>query len=319
MRVEDIGELVDSTDLIGDPAALRARWDEDGVLFFRNLVNPETINRNQIHFRKALLIEDLIAPDMASLTWTGEPMQRRRVCDTIGLTVWREIIKEKGLNNALRQLLDEEPVWLPLVSHRSSLPTGPTTEDQDIFIGRHQDSFTNEGLPYVINWIPMMDIPRQVGGLTVAVGNHKRGFLHDALAEPKYPIPRDAIPDKDWKTTHYHPGDVLMLHFNIPHVGLPNQSDVVRLSIDLRVIPASAPRPVVGRVTKLDGATVSIDSEEGPIDVLVSNETFIRLENPHPRLRTEEVGRLAQVGARVLATVTEDNRAVVLRPVIYDE
>jgi len=37
----NVKELTDSTALIGNPEALRQRYDEDGVLFLRGVIDPE--------------------------------------------------------------------------------------------------------------------------------------------------------------------------------------------------------------------------------------------------------------------------------------
>lgn len=317
MNVREIPELEESNALIGDPVAMRARWDRDGYLFFRDIIDHDLVARGRVEFRKALAAEDLIDPSKDEILWTGNEPKSRRPCDAIGTVVWKDIAAQPRLQSLLRDLMNEQPVWVPIVAHRSSLPNGIASDEQDLFVGRHQDGFSNEGIQFIISWIPMMDISRENGGLAVAQGMHKRGFMHDFGVPPRYPIPADAIPSEKWRTADFRIGDVLVFGYATPHCGLPNQTDLVRISIDVRAIPASAPKPLVGTVKQVEGLVVRISSDEGDVDVTVSDETYIRHMNPHPRVPTDQVGLVAYEGARVIAMLDEGNRASVLRPSAY--
>ena len=311
----NVTPLTDCTPLLDNPDALRKRWEEEGVLFFRGLIDPELMGWAREKFRSALAAEGLIDLTNETPIWTGEAPKTRRPCDAIGTTVWHEIMKQPKLNQAVRGAFGSEPVWIPIVAHRSFLPTGPVAEGTDIFHARHQDGFTNEGVEFAICWMPIMDIDMNSGNFAVAPGTHARGLLHEpgqSVIDPKL------IDDDTWRAAEYRVGDVVMFNFFTAHAPLPNPSNLIRMSIDLRVIPGSAPQPIVGTVEAVDGTHVSIhtDSDEHVV-VHVNDNTLIRDMHPYPRFPTSEVQKIAFPGARVLAMIGNDGNATVLRRNFY--
>src|ERR1700757_3840473 len=112
--------LTDSTPLIGNGPALRARWEEDGVLFFRNVIDLELIAWAREKFRAALAAEELIDPAIEEPVWTGKPPKTRRPCDAIGTEAWHKFVKLPKLVSLMRDIFDGEPVWIPIAGHRSS-------------------------------------------------------------------------------------------------------------------------------------------------------------------------------------------------------
>jgi hypothetical protein len=316
-----VAHLADSTHLIGDAEALRRVYQEDGVVFLRGVIDPELIAWGREHYREALLAEGLIDPANEAPVWTGKKTDTWRPCDAIGTTVWREVVKQPLLNQVMRDIFADEPVWIPIAAHRSGFPTGPVVEDQDIFAGRHQDGFYNEGMLFTICWMPIRDVNRDRGSFAVAPGTHKRGSLHDTSLKGNA-IPREAIAEKDWRSADFRVGDVLIFNYLTAHTALPNPSDEIRLSLDVRAIPASAPQPVIGAVETVakaaDSADVTIKTDEGDlVTVHLSAETLIRDMNPWPRIPLAEVEKIAYPGAHVMAMARTDRSVTVLRRNFY--
>lgn len=312
-----IEPFTDSTPLIGDAAALRRRYDEDGVLFLRGVIDPGLLARAQEQYRSALADEGLIDLAEAAPVWTGKATGTWRPCDVLGTTVWHEVVRQPLLNEIMRAVFDDEPVWIPIAAHRSGLPTGPLKEGQDIFAGRHQDGFYNEGMLFTICWMPIRDVQMDRGGFAVAPGTHRRGNLHDT-AQQGHAIPRDAIADDAWRSADFRVGDVLIFNYLTAHTALPNPSDEIRLSLDVRAIPASAPQPVIGSVDRVEGADVTIRTEQGEhVTVHLSDETLIRDLNPWPRIPLAEVEKVAYPGAHVMAMARTDRSVTVLRRNFY--
>jgi hypothetical protein len=310
-----VAPLTDSTPLLGDGDALRARWEEDGTLYFRGVMDPELMAWAEQHYRKALAAEDLINPADEAPVWTGKGSDTWRPCDAIGTTVWHEIVKQPGLNAILRELFQAEPAWLPIAAHRSAFPSGPLKEGEDIFAGQHQDAFYNEGMNSTICWMPVRDVAdMDCGTFALAPGTHKRGVMHSKYL-PGYRIPEGCIAREEWRSAAYRVGDLVIFRDDTAHAALPNLSNEFRLSLDIRVGSSLAPQPVVGTVESVEGARVTIRSDETgePVTVTVTDETFIRDMNPHPRVPTSEVHRIAYAGARVLAMAGADRKAMVLR------
>lgn len=311
----DVALLKDSTPLLGDDEALRARWEEEGCLYFRGIMDPDLMAWAEGLYREELAKEGVIDLANAAPVLIAEPSNTWRPCDRIGTRVWHEIIKEPKLTGILRTLFGAEPAWLPIVAHRSGYPSGPLKDGQDIFAGQHQDAFYNEGMNSTICWMPVRDVPNMdAGTFALAPGTHKRGVLHDP-EHPTYKIPNGAIAPDEWRTAVYKVGDVVIFRDDTAHAALPNLSNEIRLSLDIRVGSSLAPQPVAGTVERVEGTDVTIrdDNSGQAITVHVNDETFIRDMNPQPRVPTHELARIAHPGARVLAMAGEDRVAKVLR------
>jgi len=307
--------FTDSTPLIGDGDALRERWEEDGTLFFHNVIDPALMAWAEQHYRKALAEEGLIDLAEEAPVWAGKKSDTWRPCDTIGTTIWHEVVKQPILNAILRELFQADPAWLPIVAHRSAFPEGPLEDGQNIFAGQHQDAFFNEGMNSTICWMPVRDIPDlDHGTFAIAPGTHKLGILHDRN-HPRYRVPEDAIPKEMWRSAPFRVGDVVIFRDDTAHAALPNLSNQFRLSLDLRVGSSLAPQPVAGTVESVDGLDVTIRSDDTDelVTVHVTDETFIREMNPFPRVPIDELARVAYPGARVLAMAGKDRMAKVMR------
>lgn len=312
-----ISELTDSTPILGDPVAIRKRYAEDGVLLFRNVIDTEVLAWAERRYKEALESEGLIEPSAEKPVWTGAVSSARRPCDTLGTEVWHKIVALPELNDILRDVLDADPVWIPIAAHRSGLPTGPIEPESDIFAGRHQDGFYNEGMLFTICWLPIRDVDRDHGSFAVAPGTHHHGVLHDAT-QAGNPIPRDAIPESAWRSADFKAGDVLIFNYLTAHTALPNPSDEIRLSLDVRAIPAWAPQPIIGTVTRLDGPEVTISTEEGDTrTVLVDESTLVRDMNPLEPMTMADLSRIASLGAHVMAMTRKDGSVSVLRRNYY--
>lgn len=313
----EIAELTDSTALIGDPQALRRRYLDDGVVYLRGVIDRDLVAWGREKYRQALAAEGLIDPAVEAPVWTGRKTETWRPCDAIGTTVWHEVVKQPLLNQVMRDVLADDPVWIPIAAHRSGMPTGPIVEGQDLFAGRHQDGFYNEGMLFTICWMPIRDVDRAHGSFAVAPGTHHRGSLHDTTLKGNA-IPRAAIADDAWRSADFRVGDVLIFNYLTAHTALPNPSNEIRLSLDVRAIPAWAPQPVIGAVERVEARDVTIRTEEGErVTVHLSEETLIRDMNPWPRVPLAEVEKIAYPGAHVMAMARPDRSVTVLRRNFY--
>jgi len=310
-----VAPLTDSTPLLGDDEALRQRFENDGVLYLRGIMDPDMMRWAEEHYREALAAEGLIDLANEAPVWTGKTSDTWRPCDAIGTKVWHEIVKQPKINEILRILFGADPVWLPIAAHRSAFPTGPLKEGEYLFAAQHQDAFYNEGMNSTICWMPVRDLPdMNSGGFALAPGTHKRGVMHSKDLE-NYRIPDGCIDESEWRAAVYKVGDVVIFRDDTAHAPLPNLSNEFRLSLDIRVNSSAAARPVCGTVESVEGRDVTIRDDETSdlVTVRVDDDTFIRDMNPHPRIPTDEVERIAYPGARVLAMAGDDGMATVLR------
>lgn len=312
-----IATLTDSASLLGNGEALRQRYIEDGVLYIRGAIDQTLMNWAEQKYRTALAAEGLIDLANEAPLWTGKTTKKWRPCDALGTSVWHEVVKQPTLNSILRDIFDAQPVWIPIAAHRSSLPTGPLQEGQDLFAGRHQDGFYNEGMLFTICWMPIRNVKMDRGSFAVAPGTHKRGSLHDTT-RPNNAIPPDSIPTDAWRSADFRVGDVLIFNYLTAHAALPNPSNEIRISLDVRAIPAWAPQPVIGTVEKVDDDNVLIRTAgDELVTVHVTDNTLIRDMNPWPRIPKNELRKIAYVGAHVMAMTRKDGTVAVLRPNFY--
>jgi len=102
----------------------------------------------------------------------------------------------------------------------------------------HQDHFYIRGTVDTYScWAPLGDCPVELGGLAIAPGSHRRGFLEHT---EKFPgaVGGRGVPTEDiteWHTADYRAGDALFFHAFAIHKALPNLSpDRLRISTDNR-------------------------------------------------------------------------------------
>ncbi len=99
----------------------------------------------------------------------------------------------------------------------------------------HQDYPNVQGTEEVYTaWIPLIDCPMEVGPLQVAVGSHRRGVFDFDIAAGAGGIEIADRLDGQWRTAGFVQGDVLIFHSLTVHKGVPNFSDRLRMSMDVR-------------------------------------------------------------------------------------
>ncbi len=218
-------ELADSSALVHDSAALRARLGADGYLFFRGLLPAGEV----------LAARQAVAERLAAGGWTdatGRPAGQPHMINAMdGLTdpAFRAALITPGLNKLpyraelrglVRRVLGAGAFSYPAKVLRAVYPE---TKTKGRFV--HCDYMGSGVQDMLTSWLPLMEIPVQVGGLALRPGGH--------LGPPRPPR-LFAGSGRGWASTDYRPGDVLVFHCLTPHAALPNRSAVLRLSTDVR-------------------------------------------------------------------------------------
>jgi hypothetical protein len=311
-----IDELPDSSPLLADPDALRARWRDDGVLFFRNAVGPSAVAAVRDEYLARLKELGVVDRDASDPVWNGHDRLDGGLARPIADDVWRTLVADPALDGLVRTFLGEAPIWLPIVVHRTAPPAAAGTDPQP-FAARHQDGIYNYGIDFITCWIPLMDIDDTVGGLAVAPGSHKASlYPPDVFKDPnrRVGIPEGAIPDAAWRRPDYKAGDLLMFHSMTAHAGLPNRSDRLRLSMDIRFLPASA-APVVGQVAAADDGRVELATPSGePVAFVIDDRTIVRGPKGHP-VTGPDRDRILFAGADIIVMPDADGHAKLIRSV----
>jgi hypothetical protein len=239
-------ELVNSAALVGNPAQLRARLVSDGYLFIRGLVPAGEIDAAGTRVRTILKTggwSDHAAPVAPGPGPGPGPVPSRRaalaggVRDAAFLAAmasrpFNRIPYLPQLRGLIRGLLGPDAFSYPVKVLRAVHPETGGKAPQGRHI--HHDYGGASVNDMLTTWIPLMPVPRNLGGLAVRPGSHR--------SHPR--LPRLLSPtEHGWATTDYEVGDVLVFHCLTAHAALPNRSNTLRLSQDSRWQPADRPAP----------------------------------------------------------------------------
>jgi Phytanoyl-CoA dioxygenase (PhyH) len=240
MSVLAAQELVDSSSLLGDPEALRARVADEGYVFFRGLLDPVGIRSVGAEvlgqLQAAGWTEGGYDPVMARPVL---PVRAVRMADLLGDPIYTRIVLDPRLNklayrsrlaDVMRDLLGPLGFCYPLRIPRIVYPTHLAPRQPGNYVHKDyrsvQDMFTC--------WIPFGEIPRGLGGLALLPGSQ--------TTDRVTPHPLGQL-SSGWLTTDYEPGDALVFHCLTSHAALPNLTDRMRFSVEYRWQLADQPAP----------------------------------------------------------------------------
>jgi hypothetical protein len=234
-------ELLDSSKLFGDGAALREKIAADGYIFLRHLLCPETVRAVGRTGLACLQRSGWLAPGEDPVTAPPLlPIRAVRMRDAFGDPGYQAILATPEFNaiafasplaELMTQLLGPMGFCYPLKIPRIVYPAEMVPRQPGNFVhkdyGAVQDMFTC--------WVPLGDVPRTLGGLAVRPGSH-----HKARVRPR---PFTHL-EPGWVTTDYEAGDVLVFHCLTTHAALPNREARLRFSGEYRWQLADQPAPV---------------------------------------------------------------------------
>lgn len=308
LSIQPTHELRSANHLLDDHAALMRFHDEHGYLLLRKVLNPDSLNEARRRMFAVMVRHGLIAPDATVPIWTGQPFAGNMEESAEYAGIAAAVIEHPDNRALMQKILGEPACMVPIVQYRNYPPGGPVT-------GVHQDGFFSQGVQgYKPVWVPVCDCPPEVGGLMIAVGQHQRGYLHNLAKPPSFAIPTGLIPPDCWASTHYHAGDVLIIHPLAPHASMPNRSTQCRVTFDTRVQSAADPRVLIGTVEGVtpDSITLSTAAGQTPRRFQVDEKTFIRVVHPGVRSTLAELSTVVQPGQR-LVVIFNGHHAQTLR------
>lgn len=271
-----VSQLRVANDDLGDPVRLRSLFDAEGYLFFRGVLDRDTV----LDTGRQVLLTVAAQPDSDDDTLQDALNEQR---------LWERLVALPSVAAFFATIAGAPVTFIPLARYRIMPPGGATQV--------HQDALLNPGFDMTTAWIPLMPIDADLGGLAVATGSHRQGCM-----------PPESLPPLDglWRSAPYEPGDVVLMHEALVHTGLPNRSrDSLRVSVDVRFQnPAAAPA-VVGRITAVDAGSMQIASESElgkAVTLAVDETTLLRAGTgqriPRAELPTSEL----TPGQRVIAS-----------------
>jgi ectoine hydroxylase-related dioxygenase (phytanoyl-CoA dioxygenase family) len=248
--------LRDSTVLLDDGAALRARAAEDGYLFFRTLLPADAIRAVRADILTVVARHGWLQPGQDAL---GGMLQSEALATVpesdmrldIGVTraMYDDVQKLESMHRlphhpnllaCFARLFDTQVlvharhIARMITAHPAMVPT-PVHQDYPFIQGTSR-TWTA--------WIPLGDCPRTMGGLTVLRASHTLGYVPVHTARGAGGLAAQLCPTDppDWADADYHTGDVLLFPCFTIHRALPSAvKDQIRLSLDVRYQPLDEP------------------------------------------------------------------------------
>jgi hypothetical protein len=265
---ESFGWLRDSTDLLNDVEALRARMAEDGYLYLPGLLDRSEVAAARLAVCEILAEEGVLDPEFpveSAIAREGTKMAFRPDLANAGPA--REPIRAVAYGERVmgfyRDLLGGEAMHYEYSWLRAVAPGNGTYPHCDVvYMGRGtKNVFTA--------WIPLGDIPLEVGGLVLVEGSHRDEELRstygtldvDAVCTNKeqarqpnaagFPgfgaisydmrATRERLGRRLLTAREFRMGDLLTFNLFTVHGSLDNHSREIRLSTDTRYQLASEP------------------------------------------------------------------------------
>jgi ectoine hydroxylase-related dioxygenase (phytanoyl-CoA dioxygenase family) len=235
-------DMTASNDLLSDNDALRARLEDEGYLYFKELIDRERI----------LALRGDILAILVNRGWVrgGE---RTDYAEAIGMPVregdeeyfltydevqklesFHALAHDETLMSAMKQALGETAFPHPLKVARLVFPSEP-----DVSTPPHQDFLNNQGTPSLTAaWIPLGDCTMKQGTLAILRGSQRYGVLPLEFSlgpgNRQAVVPNEMRDRLTWVSNDFSAGDVLLFGALTVHASLHNATNRMRLSVDFR-------------------------------------------------------------------------------------
>ena len=238
--------FLDSTDVLNDGAELHRRMDRDGYLFIRGLLPGAVVEGLRMQILEIARAAGWVQPDtaladaMADLNGfcvEPEPEYMRKYHAMYKLPEFHAIQHHPNLVGMFERMMGEAVLPHPRIIGRTIFP-----QREAFTTPPHQDFIPIQGTADTYTaWVPLGDLPTELGGLQIAAGSHQRGVydFQPAMGAGGLEV-LDPL-DGTWSYSPFQMGDVLIFHSMTVHKGMPNGSDRLRMSMDARYQKASEP------------------------------------------------------------------------------
>jgi Phytanoyl-CoA dioxygenase (PhyH) len=234
-------EFQDSTSLLENPHALRARFDADGYVLLRGVVNRDLM----LEARRVITdvcaargwldpaYDAMLAIPQCGPFVEGEDRFFEVYDDVQRLEAFHAVPHHPSVRRCMTALLGETAFPHPLSIARLIFPG-----NDEWTTPQHQDYPNNQGTYELYAcWMPLGDCSVVDGSLSILRGSHKLGVapLRASLGAGNRRAELDHRYDElDWVAGDLRLGDALVFHSLSVHRALPNRSNAMRLSVDYR-------------------------------------------------------------------------------------
>ena len=235
-------ELRDSAAHARDPAALRALIRAEGYVFVRGALDRTTVlAAGQAAFaalQSAGWLRSGSPATAAAISPPPRPSDPKAAWADPGYRAFaaspelNRLPYEAALGDLMLTLMGNTAFCYPTKVARVVYPAALVPVHGGRYI--HQD-WSVIGVPDMFTvWTPLMDIPRNLGGLALRPGSQAGPLLAPRLLDSDEP---------GWATADYRAGDVVVFHCLTAHASLPNRGDGLRVSAEFRWQLADVPVP----------------------------------------------------------------------------
>jgi hypothetical protein len=238
--------FLDSTDVVNDELELLERAQRDGYLFIRGLMPADVLEslrmqcleiaRDAGWVEKGTPLEDAIA-DLDGFCVEPRPEYMGVYYHMYKLREFQALQHHPNLIGVMERILGEPVLPHARIIGRTIFP------QQEVFTTPpHQDFIPIQGTADTYTaWIPLSDIPPELGGLQIASGSHRHGIYEFQPAMGAGGIAVTNPLEGTWVNSPFEQGDVLIFHSMAVHKGVSNSSDQLRMSMDARYQKISDP------------------------------------------------------------------------------
>ena len=234
-----IEPFAESNELLDDPAAMRRRLRSDGYLFFREILPREEILDVRRQILEICMEAGWLRPGSVPIDGLADraPVmeQDAEYVDVYARVQALEAFHGLKLNRQILGIMEalfEEAVFpFPQSIGRIAFPRdnarGTPAHQDWIFVGGSTETISC--------WVPLGDVPLEVGGLKILEGSHKSGFLPPSPAVGPGGRSVEVDPSLSWRQSEYRCGDILLFKMLTVHSAAENMTeDRLRISADFR-------------------------------------------------------------------------------------
>lgn len=250
---DTFSDYVDCTPLLDDREALDRFYDEHGYLYLRGALDRELVRTVAEQMLDGLIALGHAAPGTTLDTLTIESFE---AVDEVAM---HDYVKYDDLWNhpstvEVWEKVFGEPVFVFKSTTIRYYPSAAGSAEPSFLTPLHQDGFyIGPNKDFRTAWVPLVATTRDIGGVAIAAGSHKKGPREHVVTEnfrrfghPVRGIPAEEFgPDEQLLFSPMEPGDVIIFHAFTCHKSIPNVSvnpAGMRMSMDTRIQPASSHR-----------------------------------------------------------------------------
>jgi ectoine hydroxylase-related dioxygenase (phytanoyl-CoA dioxygenase family) len=235
------------------------QFREEGYLLLENVIPPGDLQPLIQEFEEVIeaKAQELYAQGLLEDLFEDEPFDRRlaRLYESMqdGSPLWRavqgkhhktagmfSIVTHSALLDIVESLIGAEILAHPQFNSRAKLPHHDPT-----VVPWHQDlgylEFEADGTFMVNFWIPLVEATMEMGAMQVIPRSHRWGLIPHERIGYYLGIPEEKLPPHEIVDCPVPFGGVLMTQHKTVHRSIPNVSDRVRWSLDLRYCDRHAP------------------------------------------------------------------------------